>query len=99
MVQNDLDRAVEEIRKERCDHKKDVISIKDGLTIDETKVSTLVISFSITLIFALVMYFKDGDISTNLTNILIAFIAAIGGITAIDKYKSNNSTGKPVSYK
>jgi hypothetical protein len=45
------------------------------------------------------MYFKDGDISINLTNILIAFIAAIGGITAIDKYKSNNSTGKPVSYK
>lgn len=93
MIQRDLDKAVNEIREER-ENKKDVINFKDGLSIDETRTSSLVISFLITLVFSLVMYVIDGDISPSLTNIIIAFIAAIGGVNAVDKFKSSNNARK-----
>ena len=55
-------------------------SIKDGLSIDEAKVSVLIILCILTFLFALTMYIINGDISNNLTDLLTVLVCVIGGI-------------------
>lgn len=55
-------------------------NIKDGLSIDEAKVSVLIILCILTFLFALVMYAVKGDISTNLTDVLEVLVCVIGGV-------------------
>ena len=74
---------------------KDNTFLKDGLSIDETKVSAMIISFLITIFFALFMYYFHGDITINLLNLLSYLIFGITGVNVIDKVVSkignNNS--------
>lgn len=55
-------------------------NLKDGLSIDEAKVSVLIILCILTFLFALTMYAIKGDISTNLTDVLEILVFIIGGV-------------------
>lgn len=55
-------------------------NIKDGLSIEETKVSALIILCVLTFLFAFVMYALDKDITDNLTSIIQTLILVIGGV-------------------
>lgn len=55
-------------------------NIRDGLSINEAKVSILIILCVLTFLFALVMYAIKGDISTNLTDLLEVLVFVIGGV-------------------
>lgn len=52
---------------------------KDGLSIDETKSSALIIAFVITLIFTLVMYVLRAEIIDNLLTLNLFLAGLIGG--------------------
>ena len=54
--------------------------IKDGLSLDETKVSALIIAFFITLIVALYQAVSVGDISDNVLMLLAYELGAFMGI-------------------
>lgn len=56
------------------------IDIKDGLSINEAKVSVLIILSVLTFLYAFVLYALNGDISDNLTNIIQTLILVIGGV-------------------
>lgn len=56
------------------------IDIKDGLSINEAKVSALIILSVLTFLYAFVLYALNGDISDNLTNIIQTLILVIGGV-------------------
>jgi len=74
--------------------------LKDGLSIDETKVSAMVIMFIITVIFALTMYGIHGDITINLLSLLSYLIFGITGVNAIDKVMNkigNNSSNNIIT--
>lgn len=60
---------------------------KDGLSVDESKVSILILSFVITLISCLISYFTIGHIGENLTKIIIALIYAVAGVNVADRIK------------
>lgn len=55
-------------------------NIKDGLSINEAKVSALIILCVLTFLFAFVMYVLDKDITDNLTSIIQTLIVVIGGV-------------------
>lgn len=55
-------------------------NIKDGLSIEETKVSALIILCVLTFLFAFVMYVLEKDITDNLTSIIQTLILVIGGV-------------------
>lgn len=61
---------------------------KDGLSIDETKMSTLIICLLVCMAFAGINYIANGDITNNLTAIIQALIYAIAGVNI-----SNNLNG------
>lgn len=61
---------------------------KDGLSVDESKISILIISFIITLVCALISYFMSGAIGDNLTKIVTVLIYAVAGVNVADKIKS-----------
>ena len=54
--------------------------IKDGLSINEAKVSALIILSVLTFLYAFVLYAFNGDISDNLTSIIQTLILIIGGV-------------------
>lgn len=56
-------------------------TIKKLISIEEKRVSTLMVSMIITLAFCLIMYWHRGDISSNLVNILGALIAGVVGVS------------------
>lgn len=68
--------------------------LSDGLSMNETKVSILIIFFIITIIFALVMYYIDRTIGSNITSIIGWLIASISGVnisnTVLDGIKLKN---------
>ena len=55
-------------------------NIKDGLSINEAKVSVLIILCILTFLYAFVMYMIDKDITDNLTSIIQTLILVIGGV-------------------
>lgn len=55
-------------------------NIKDGLSINEAKVSALIILCVLTFLFAFVMYVLEKDITDNLTSIIQTLIVVIGGV-------------------
>ena len=55
-------------------------NIKDGLSINEAKVSALIILCVLTFLFAFLMYVLDKDITDNLTSIIQTLIFVIGGV-------------------
>jgi len=61
---------------------------KDGLSVDESKVSVLILAFIITLASCLFSYFTIGHIGDNLTKIITVLIYAVAGVNVADKIKS-----------
>lgn len=55
-------------------------NIKDGLSINEAKVSALIILCILTFLFMFVMYVLEKDITDNLTSIIQTLIVVIGGV-------------------
>lgn len=62
------------------DENNEKINIKDGLSINEAKVSVLIILSVITFLYAFVLYALNGDITDNLTSIIQTLILIIGGV-------------------
>lgn len=54
--------------------------IKDGLSIDETRISALIVAFFITLVFAMCQVYRVGDIPDNLLMLLAYELGAFTGI-------------------
>jgi hypothetical protein len=68
--------------------------LKHGLSIDETKISVIMITFVITLGFALWQFFHKGTIDGGMLTLLAYQIGAITGINVVDKFtnRSPNET-------
>lgn len=66
--------------------------LSDGMSIDETKVSLLMILTLIYSIFLLVMYTLNGDISSNLVLVYQSLLASICGMniasTITERFKN-----------
>ena len=60
-------------------------NLKDGLSIDEAKVSTLILCLVICFIFVLVKYQLDGDISDNIVLVFQTLVAAVAGVNIANK--------------
>lgn len=54
--------------------------LKDGLSIDETKASVLIVLTIVSVVFGLVMYKINGDITDNLVEIIKFLILSIAGV-------------------
>jgi predicted PurR-regulated permease PerM len=67
-------------------------ALKKLISIEEKRVSTLMISMLITLIFCLFMYWRRGDISANLVNILSSLILGVVGVSVANV--ANSVLGK-----
>ena len=63
-------------------------NIKDGLSINEAKVSALIILCALTFLFMFVMYVLDKDITDNLTSIIQTLILVIGGVNLSNSISS-----------
>ena len=61
---------------------------KDGLSIDETKSSALVLCLVVLFGFTLVMYFQRGDISDNLLTLNLTLASLVGGYNIIHDISS-----------
>lgn len=61
-------------------NEEEKFNIKDGLSINEAKVSALIILCVLTFLFAFVMYVLEKDITDNLTSIIQTLIVVIGGV-------------------
>lgn len=59
--------------------------LKDGLSVDETKASVLVLSFVATLGFTFYQLVAFGEISDNLLTLLGYEIMAVTGVNVADK--------------
>lgn len=60
--------------------------IKDGLSLDETKVSALIIGFFCTLSMALYQAWQIGDISDNMLMLLAYELGAFTGIKCVESF-------------
>lgn len=56
-------------------------TLKRLVSLEEKRVSTLMVSMVVTLAYALVMYWRRGDISASMVNILEALIAGVVGVS------------------
>jgi len=71
--------------------------ISDLISIEEKRISALIVGFIITLIFSLFIYYEDKDISTNLLSILqtlIFGVIGVGGINVAESYIKQRDTYK-----
>lgn len=62
---------------------------KDGISINESKISILILMFVLTSLFCGYVYIQSGDISNNLTSVLLAQIASIAGVNSINAIASS----------
>lgn len=63
-------------------------NLKDGLSIDEAKVSALILCTLICFIFVLVKYHIDGDVSDNIVLVFQTLVAAVAGVNIANKVTS-----------
>ena len=61
-------------------NEEEKFNIKNGLSINEAKVSALIILCVLTFLFAFVMYVLNKDITDNLTSIIQTLVLVIGGV-------------------
>lgn len=59
--------------------------IRDGLSLDETRISILIIFFIIFSGFGIYQYHINKDITENLLNIILALIYCIAGVNGVGK--------------
>lgn len=69
---------MEETNNTDCKTKK--FCLADGVSIDELKVSVIVLGFIVSLFYGLIMYYTRGDISDNFVSILQTMLLVIGGV-------------------
>lgn len=62
---------------------------KDGLSVDESRISVLLIVFIVTAGFALWQFATIGIIDGSMLTLLAYLIGAITGINIVDKFKPN----------
>lgn len=62
--------------------------LKKLISLEEKRVSTLMVSMIITLAFSLAMYAYRGDISANLVNILSSLILGVVGVSVANTVNS-----------
>ena len=62
--------------------------LKKLISLEEKRVSTLMVSMVITLAFSLTMYWYRGDISANLVNILSSLILGVVGVSVANTVNS-----------
>lgn len=72
--------------------------IKDGLSVNETRVSSLVLAFLVTLGFALFKYAITGDISDNMLALLGYEIMSIAGVNVADNLTTPSKKKTSTSY-
>lgn len=72
--------------------------LRDGLSIQETKISALVLAFIVTLGFALWQLTQEGTIDGNLLILLGYEIGAVAGINIADKFKREPEPRQTNSY-
>lgn len=70
--------------------------IKDGLSMDETKISAIIIAFFITLAVALHQVTVVGDISDNLLMLLMYELGAFTGIKVAETFTTVGKKKMPV---
>lgn len=63
----------------------------DGLSVDETRVSVLMLGFVASLIFGGYMYLTTGTISSVWSDIVITLILSVAGINAISTFVGGKS--------
>lgn len=61
---------------------------RDGLSIDETRVSALIVLLYIFSLIAGYTYVTTGDFSTNMLQLLIAVVTAITGVNIAESFVS-----------
>ena len=69
--------------------------LKRLISLEEKRVSTLMISMLVTLIFVLVMYWLRRDISEHLVDVLQALIAGVVGVSVagvVDSFFNKDKT-------
>ena len=64
------------------------LNFKDGLSIDEAKVSALIVCTIADFIFIVFCIISDGDISDNHLFLFQTLIAAVAGVNIADKVSS-----------
>ena len=62
--------------------------LKKLVSLEEKRVSTLMVSMLVTLAFCLFMYWHRGDISANLVNILSSLILGVVGVSVANTVNS-----------
>ena len=62
--------------------------LKKLVSLEEKRVSTLMASMLVTLAFSLLMYWRRGDISMNLVNILSSLILGVVGVSVANTVNS-----------
>lgn len=62
--------------------------LSEFFSMSERKVSTLIICLVATIIFSFVMYTLNGDISSNLKDVLLALIFSIAGVNGLNIAKN-----------
>lgn len=65
--------------------------IKDGLSMDETKISALILAFFITLVVALYQAVNVGDISDNMLMLLAYELGAFTGIKVAETFTTKKT--------
>lgn len=73
--------------------RSDVMSyFKDGLSVDESKVSILMLAFAVTLGFALWQFATVGMMGAGILQLLAYEIGAITGINVMDKFTNRGNS-------
>jgi hypothetical protein len=67
--------------------------LKDGLSINETKVSSLVITFLIAFASSTYFAFVRGDVPSNYLTMTLGLITALGTVNGLDLLSKNKIKG------
>lgn len=59
-------------------------TLKKLISLEEKRVSALMVGMLFTLAFSLIMYWRRGDISSNLVSILSSLIVGVVGVSIAD---------------
>lgn len=65
--------------------------LKDGLSINETKVSSIVITFLVAFIVSTYFAFARGDVPSNYLTMTLGLITALGTVNGIDLVARNKN--------
>lgn len=66
---------------------------QDGLSIDETNKSTLIMAFLVAFIIAMYCVVTRGDIPPNMLTFLLGLVTAIGAVNGVRMATQNKTQG------